>query len=321
MPLDRPNFSPYPIAALRKVTAGQAALESALARWIAVRPLGARVAKLAGGAVRARVIGVRDGAFDPHAAVAEVRTAGASILVACAARPIRALAQRLLGGQAELAAPRALTAAEEAIWVLVVAAALEDTGVAAEVWPCAQRAPSMSTHLALELVVEGLATWTIVAYVPRSISVRVPPPRALPGWAFDLPIVVARCLLDRAAAARLAVRDVVIVERALSLVAGDVAIALTAAPQAVEARVAIGYVPAPMSPALADTAQLELTVQLGTTRMSLRELGELVPGAIVSLGRPLAGPFEVRAAGRLIGRGELVDVDGELGVRIVSLEE
>ena len=46
---------------------------------------------------------------------------------------------------------------------------------------------------------------------------------------------------------------------------------------------------------------------------------ELAVGQVVSLGRPLAGPFEVRAAGRVVGQGELVDVDGELGVRIVSL--
>ena len=42
-------------------------------------------------------------------------------------------------------------------------------------------------------------------------------------------------------------------------------------------------------------------------------------GQIIGLGRPLAGPFELRAAGRAVGRGELVDVDGELAVRIVSL--
>lgn len=321
MPAERPNFSPYPFEALRRVTSGQAALESALARWIRARPLGTRVGALAGGAVRARVIGARVDAFDPHAVHAEVRTEGASILVAASARPIRALAQRLLGGPAELDAPRPCTAAEEAIWVLAVAAALEDTGVAGEVWPSAQRAPSLSTHLALEIVVEGPALWTVVAYVPRALVVRVPPPRALPAWTLDLPVVVGRCTLDRESVARLAVRDIVVIERALSLVVGDTPIALTAGPQAVEARVAIGYVPAPMSSALADSAQLELTVQLGTTRMSLRQIGELAPGAIVALGRPLAGPFEVRAAGRLIGRGELVDVDGELGVRIVSLEE
>ena len=53
--------------------------------------------------------------------------------------------------------------------------------------------------------------------------------------------------------------------------------------------------------------------------LSLRQVFELAVGQIVPLGRPLAGPFELRAAGRVVGRGELVDVDGELAVRIVSL--
>jgi type III secretion protein Q len=77
-----------------------------------------------------------------------------------------------------------------------------------------------------------------------------------------------------------------------------------------------GYVPRDM--ALPD-AHVELTVTAGTTRLSLRQLTELAPGQIISLGRPLGGPFEVRAEGRVLGRGELVDVDGELAVRIVSL--
>jgi flagellar motor switch/type III secretory pathway protein FliN len=315
-----PNFSPYPVGALRRVTRAEAALESALARWIGARPLGARVADLAGGAVTARLVGARTVPFDPCAAHAEIRIGGASIVLAAASRAVRGLAQRLLGGPAELDAPRGLTAVEDAVWVLAVAAAIEDTGTAAEVW---SGAPPDPDHLALELLVDspGAGPWTIVAYVPRSISVRVPPPKALPEWAFDVPIEVGRCVLDRGAAARLAVRDVITIERDLVLALGPGTLGLTAAPQAVEARVATGYVPRPMTQAIADSAQLELTVQLGTTRLTLRQLGELAPGAIVSLGRPLAGPFEVRAAGRLIGRGELVDVDGELGVRIVSLEE
>jgi hypothetical protein len=350
VPAEGPNFSPFPTEQLRRLTRADAALETALARWLAARPLGTRVARLAGGPVHARIVGVRTDAFDPHAAHAEVRIGGASIVVAAAARPIRALAQRLLGGPHELDAPRGLTAVEEALWVGVVAAAIEDTGAAAEVWPGeglppgasvarvdaaprsragtvvgsapAARGTAPGTHVALELVVERTgAPWTVVAYVPRSLEVRVPPPRVPRAWTFDLPIVVGRCLLSAGAIARLAVRDVVTVERDLSLVIGAGAVGLTAAQGAVEARVVTGYVPAPMSQPLAETAQLELTVQLGTTRLSLRELGDLSPGAIVPLGRPLAGPFEVRAAGRLIGRGELVDVDGELGVRIVSLEE
>ena len=94
-------------------------------------------------------------------------------------------------------------------------------------------------------------------------------------------------------------------------------IGLAIAKNAVGGEVATGYVPRDMS--LPDQAHVELTVALGTTQLSLRQLGDLAIGQIVQLGRPLAGPFELRAAGRVVGRGELVDVDGELAVRIVSL--
>jgi flagellar motor switch/type III secretory pathway protein FliN len=105
----------------------------------------------------------------------------------------------------------------------------------------------------------------------------------------------------------------------LELVIGAGGVGLSAPPGAVEARVATEYVSRDM--ALADDANLEVTVQLGTTRLSLRQLGELAIGQIVPLGRPLAGPYEVRAAGRMVGHGELVDIDGELGVRMVSIAD
>jgi flagellar motor switch/type III secretory pathway protein FliN len=95
-------------------------------------------------------------------------------------------------------------------------------------------------------------------------------------------------------------------------------VGLRAAPNAVSAAACTGYVPRDMS--LPDDAHVELTVALGTTQLSLRQVVELAIGQIIQLGRPLAGPFELHAAGRIVGRGELVDVDGELGVRIVSLE-
>src|SRR6187402_1615898 len=119
----RPNFSPFPFDRLRRVTRREAALESAVARWIAARPPGARVARLAGGPVRVRLVGhgAGGGAIDPHAALAEVRAGGASIVLAASSAPVRALAQRLLGGPAELAAPRPLGVVEHAIWALAVA--------------------------------------------------------------------------------------------------------------------------------------------------------------------------------------------------------
>jgi type III secretion system YscQ/HrcQ family protein len=110
-----------------------------------------------------------------------------------------------------------------------------------------------------------------------------------------------------------------VVERDLLLGLGDGGFALAAAPGAVEGKVASGYVRRDM--AALDDAQIELTVQLGTIRMPLGQIAELAVGQVIPLGRPLAGPFEVRAQGRLIGRGELIDVDGELGVRIVSVVE
>ena len=156
---------------------------------------------------------------------------------------------------------------------------------------------------------------TVTAWCPRALVVQAAPARPVPAWRFAVPVIVARCELPAGAIAVLAVRDVVVVERGLGLVVGDTVVALSSTPGSVEARVASDYI----RRAMADPAHLELTVQLGTTQLELRELAALVPGQIISLGRPLAGPYEIRAAGTLIGQGELVDVDGELGVRIVSL--
>jgi len=302
-----------------------AAMTSLLARWIALRSLGARTATLAGGpvtVVRHAIHGATSRAsIDPHAAIAEIRIAGTSLIIAASSQPVRKLAQRLVGGPDELAAARPLTAAEHAIWALALAAAIEDLSLPAEVWPLAELDPDLVRDaIQIELGVDLAGTpLTVVALCPRELELQVPPPRALPGWKFYVPVVVGACALPRDSLSRLAVRDVVTLDGGLALWFGEGAIGLAASPGAVEANVTTGYVPRDM--ALPDEAHVELIVQLGTTRLTLRQLAELAPGAIVALGRPLSGPFEVRAAGRLIGHGELVDVDGEVGVRIVSLQE
>ena len=320
-----PNFSPFPFDRLRRLDRREAAIESMLARWLAVRQPGAKIAALASaaaGSVRVRLEGVVPGPPDPHAALAEVRYGGLSIVVAASSLPVRALATRLLSGPAELAAPRPLTVAEHAIWALAVAAALVDLGIAAEVWPLEGRAAptdAITVAFAVDIPIGLGAAMTVTASLPPELVVRVPPRRPLPTWPIDLPIVIGRCALPRASVGGLAVRDVITIEPCLELIVGAGGVGLSAPPDAVEARVATEYVPRDM--ALADDALLELTVQLGTTRLSLRQLGELSIGQIVPLGRPLAGPYEVRAAGRVVGKGELVDIDGELGVRIVSIAD
>lgn len=313
--MSSPNFSPFPFASLRRLTRREAAFESACARWIAARPLGAHVAKLVGGPARAAIVG-HGGGGDPHAAFAEVRVAGASIVLAAPARPVRALAQRLLGGPDELAAARPLGAVEQAIWALGVAAAIEDAGVTAEVWPLAGPPPAGARAVELAIAWPG-GSLSITAYVPPALELRAPPPRAWPDRALALPIVVGRCALLRAELAALAVRDVVTLDGGgPELVIGAGSFGLRAAPGALAAEVATGYVRRDVG--LPDDVHVELTVQLGTAQLSLRRIAELALGEIIPLGRPLAGPYEVRAAGQLLGHGELVDVDGELGVRIVS---
>jgi hypothetical protein len=315
----------FPFDRLRRVARDDAAIESAAARWLgaAALPADRRLGRLCGGAVR--VIALRSGARPIRDAIAacEVRIDGEAVAIEAPGAAVRRLAQRVLGGPDELAAPRPLSAIERALLALAVAAALEDLGVAGEAWPI-DRVPDAGA-LAFEIVLDvaGVPT-TIVAHVPRALVVRVPPERPLAAWSsrvvFDMPIVLGRCAIAARALAALALRDVITLERAAGdaeLVVGAGAIGIAAARGAVEATVATGYVSRDM--ALPDDAHLELAVVLGTTRMTLRQLAELARGQIVPLGRPLAGPFELRAGGQLVGRGELVDIDGELGVRVTSL--
>src|SRR5690606_30964987 len=69
-----------------------------------------------------------------------------------------------------------------------------------------------------------------------------------------------------------------------------------------------------------DAVPVRLTFDLGERTMPLAELRQLQPGVVFDLQRPLAdGPVMIRANGALIGAGELVEVDGRIGVRVRTL--
>ena len=57
-------------------------------------------------------------------------------------------------------------------------------------------------------------------------------------------------------------------------------------------------------------------VEIGAVTMSARECAELGPGDVIESGRRIAEPVVLRVAGREVARGELVNLEGELGVRI-----
>jgi len=242
---------------------------------------------------------------------------------------VRAIAQRMLGGPDELAAPRPLGDVETSLWSLVVATALEDLGVAGHVWPSAT--PSdVSAHVGVELAVTlGAVRLAVSLQGSAELLVRAaagggPGAAWLDRVVFDAPIVAGRCALHRDDLARIAVRSVVTLERPASGAAFDLdlaivggAVGLRPGGEGLPMVVATGYGSRDMS--LPDEAHVELTVAIGTTQLTLRQITGLAVGSVVPLHRGLGGPFELRAGGRVLGRGELVDVRGELAVRIVSL--
>ena len=64
---------------------------------------------------------------------------------------------------------------------------------------------------------------------------------------------------------------------------------------------------------------MEVTVQLGAVRMSIRDLLALQPGSVVELDRAAGAAVDVLVNGRLLARGDVVVIDEELGVRITEL--
>ena len=66
-------------------------------------------------------------------------------------------------------------------------------------------------------------------------------------------------------------------------------------------------------------APIVVRVEVGAVQMLAREWAELQPGDVVQTRNRIAGPAVLRVAGREVARGELVNVDGQVGVRIREL--
>lgn len=67
-----------------------------------------------------------------------------------------------------------------------------------------------------------------------------------------------------------------------------------------------------------EDAPVVVRVELGSVEMKAREWAELAPGDVIALGRRVGDAAILRVGGVELARGELVQVDGEYGVRIVA---
>jgi flagellar motor switch protein FliN/FliY len=64
---------------------------------------------------------------------------------------------------------------------------------------------------------------------------------------------------------------------------------------------------------------VELAVEIGRTRMTIRETLALGPGSIVSLDRLAGDPVDLLVNGKPIARGEVVVIDEEFGLRVTEV--
>ena len=69
----------------------------------------------------------------------------------------------------------------------------------------------------------------------------------------------------------------------------------------------------------ANEATVTLRVELGRTHLSPEELRGLRKGSIIPLDKAAGDATDIYAGGRLAARGEVVVVDGKLGVRVVEI--
>ena len=64
---------------------------------------------------------------------------------------------------------------------------------------------------------------------------------------------------------------------------------------------------------------VEVVVELGRKSMLIREVAALKPGDIVDLEQTVDSPLDIRVGEKLLARGELVMVNGRVGLRVTEM--
>jgi flagellar motor switch protein FliN/FliY len=64
---------------------------------------------------------------------------------------------------------------------------------------------------------------------------------------------------------------------------------------------------------------LQVTVELGSTKMRIKEILELGVGSVIELDKLASDPVDVYVNGRLIAKGEVVVIDETFGIKITDI--
>jgi flagellar motor switch/type III secretory pathway protein FliN len=70
---------------------------------------------------------------------------------------------------------------------------------------------------------------------------------------------------------------------------------------------------------LVENLQIKLDFDLGSVSLTLAQIKQLRPGHMFSMGRPLGKSVYISSNGQRLARGELIDIDGIVGVRVQKL--
>ena len=202
----------------------------------------------------------------------------------------------------------------------------------------ALRSADGAHSFAAEIATDALGLLLAGGALSQRTPVSAEPPPTMPiACRFE----IGRSVLSRAELAALQLGDVVLIAVPSCDRAADGTAQLWLATQGQgglpvrlaghQVHVLHAWSPRPMNPALEtpapsdeqplalDSVPVSLSFDLGEIQMPLAELSQLAAGQSFDLGRPLAGAVRVRANGLLVGLGELVEIDGKLGVSLTQL--
>jgi flagellar motor switch protein FliN/FliY len=65
--------------------------------------------------------------------------------------------------------------------------------------------------------------------------------------------------------------------------------------------------------------ELDIGIELGRTELTIKRILELAPGSIIELDRMAGEPVDLIVNGKVVAKGEVVVVDENFGIRIISL--
>ncbi len=95
--------------------------------------------------------------------------------------------------------------------------------------------------------------------------------------------------------------------------------ASTAAPASFPPLDGGGAVPAPKNIEFILDIPMQVTVQVGSTKMVIRELLQLGQGSVIELEKLAGEPMEVLVNNKLVARGEVVVVNEKFGIRLTDV--